>query len=104
MEMFPDDVTIKLHAASYDEDPEFSDVEDEMDLIDEEEEETLSDDVGVEVHSEQAEIFAAPSTPAEPYEPPTKLSAEPVPAPPAPKKATPKKAAKKTVKKAVKKA
>src|SRR5476649_1263880 len=105
MEMFQNDVLIKLHAASYDEDPEFSDVEDDLDQIDEEEEEVFSDDdSGMSTHAEQADLFAPPSTPAQPYEPPTRLSVEPVPAPPAPKPPAPKKApAKKVVKKSEKK-
>jgi len=109
MEMLPDDVSIKLHAAAYDEDPEFADIEDDLDQIDEEEEEVFSDDshgdeIRVEEHSEQADLFAPPSTPAQPYQPPTRLSEEPVPAPPAPMPPAPKKApAKKVVKKAAKK-
>src|ERR1700721_2194535 len=104
MEMFGDDVSIKPRAASYDEDPEFTaDVEDELDQIDEEEEEVFSDE-RIEEHSEQADLFAPPSPPPMPYDPPTRLSEEPVPAPPAPPPPTPKKAvSKKVVKKAAKK-
>ena len=74
-----DDETIKLYAAGYDEVDEEDD-EEEFDLDEEdgeEEEEELRtievfDDMpaATSTHAEEAILFAAPSTPIAPYEPP----------------------------------
>jgi hypothetical protein len=76
--MLQDEKTIKLHAAGYDE----GDADEVIDLdsLDEEEEFNIVSSN----HAEEVELFAAPSTPVIPYEPPTRLSAEPTPSIPAP--------------------
>src|SRR5580698_4260562 len=102
--MLPEEETIKLYAAAYDEDEDEStrDFDDLDDEDDEEEEEELTASVEIvfdepNTHAEEAELFALPSTPVAPYEPPTHLSLEPTPAPAEPVVSTPKKApAKKT--------
>ncbi len=88
--MFDD--TIKLYAASADDNHYGDETEDDNDLNrfedDEEEEVTMTsdddeeldsdDDDAVETHVEEAVIFALPPSPATSYEPPTKPSELPV--------------------------
>ena len=82
--MLHDDTILKLHSSAYGDDQDdttgFRDVDS---LDDEEEEEELSatGDLSPDAHAEEAEIYAPPSTPAAPYEPPTRLSTPPVAAP-----------------------
>ena len=89
--MFEEDVTFKLYAAAEDDDDRDLDQEDAQYVEDEEEEEESfsdTDDLTLDdadyeapertsTHAEEAEMFAAPSTPVEPYQPPQRRSAEP---------------------------
>ncbi|HZZ37990.1 MAG TPA: hypothetical protein VFE06_02585, partial [Acidobacteriaceae bacterium] len=89
--MLQDDETLKLYAAGNDEDDRDLDAEDREFVEDEEEEEESysgSDDLTLDdadyeaparssAHAEEADLFARPSTPAAPYQPPQRLSAEP---------------------------
>ena len=111
--MLHDDATQKYHAAAYGDDLDDTSGFRELDALDDEEEEELSSvgDLSPDAHAEEAEIYAPPSTPVAPYEPPTRLSTPPVAAPapvvkaPAKKKAAKKAPAKKkAVKKPAKKA
>src|ERR1700760_1092113 len=90
MVMMLEDELIKLHASA-EEDFDGEDTEDHLrldeddeDEDDEEEEFSSSRDDEDDstphdtTHAEDAEMFSAPSTPVDPYEPPTRESAQPV--------------------------
>ena len=77
--MFQDEDLIKLHAAGFDDDD--ADEVSDLDSIDEDDEDDEEEEVELDVpashHAEEADLYAAPSTPVDPYEPPTKLADEP---------------------------
>ena len=91
--MFQDEQIFKLHAADYDEDIDDATDLDAPDEIDEDEDEEEEEEelIVPSHHAEEADLYAAPSTPADPYEPPTKMSAEPTPIPPPPAPPAPQK-------------
>ena len=86
--MMLNDELIKLHAAA-DEHFEGEDTEGHNRLDDDDEEEEFSasredEDEGPRhdtAHAEDAQLFSSPSTPAAPYDPPTRESARPNPSP-----------------------